>query len=81
MFFAPNTPSFPDRAETVTTSDSTTFNASAIVALVGGDIKVQPAGGGSPVVFSGWPAFVPLPVMCTKVWAAGTTATGIIRTY
>ena len=48
MFFAPNTPSFPDRAETVTTSDSTTFNASAIVALVGGDIKVQPAGGGSP---------------------------------
>jgi len=75
------TPIFPTHAETVTKSDSTTFNPSAIVVLVSGDIKVQPAGGGSPIVFSGWPAFVALPVMCTMVYSTGTTATGIIRSY
>jgi len=81
MFLAPNTPMLPDRAETVTPNDSTIFNASAVIACGAGDIKVQPAGGGAPLVFPSWPACVPVPCMCTMVYNTGTTATNIRRVY
>ena len=75
------TPIFPTQAATVTASDSTTFEPSVVLCQVSGDIKVQPAGGGTAVTYASWPANTPIPLMVVMVYTTGTTATTIIRHY
>jgi lysophospholipase L1-like esterase len=63
----------------VTTSDTVDlpFVTAAISVTASGTVKVQLAGATSPVVLSAAPGEL-LPVRATRVYATGTTATGIV---
>jgi hypothetical protein len=53
--------------------------AAVIVALGDGPIKVTASGGGSVTLYAN--AGIPLPVVVDRVWATGTSATGIVALY
>lgn len=78
--WSPTFPMFPGDAETVTKSDSTTFNPSVIYIGGTGDIKVTTTQG-TDVTFPSVPAGFVLPVQVIKVWSTGTTATSMVRIY
>ncbi|MEM8759145.1 MAG: hypothetical protein AAGE83_02330 [Pseudomonadota bacterium] len=58
----------------------TDFNASFLFVGSDGDIAVTTVGGEN-VTFTGVPAGATLPVFCTRVASAGTTAAGLIRCW
>ena len=68
-------------AADVSPNDSTDLPklAAVIFCLVAGNIKVSASGGGT-VTLAGVPGLA-LPVLVDRVWATGTTATGIVAVY
>ena len=75
--------SFPEEIAkgcfSITPNDSTTFTDNAFGIYVGGDgdVKVDTLDG-DEVTFSGAKAGTTLPVIATKVYATGTTATNLL---
>jgi hypothetical protein len=67
----------PSDAAAVTPSDAGNAKFCGFCCSVSGDIKVTTSKG-STVTFVGWPAGAIVPLAITRVWSAGTTATGII---
>lgn len=67
----------PSGAAAVTPSDTTFVNFVGISCAVAGDIKVT-TGKGNDVTFTSWPAGAIIPLVITKVYSTGTTATGIV---
>jgi hypothetical protein len=69
---------FPLNAFNITPDDDKQY-AGGVAVFVngGGDVTVEPLGGGAPVTYSldsgAW-----VGVMCRKVLASGTTATGLV---
>lgn len=65
----------------VTPSDSTDLSKlmAFIVAKVGGDIKVKTSGGSIVTLYAN--PGIPLPFFVDRVYATGTTATGIVAGY
>lgn len=82
---------FPFYAFSITTSDANIFVDAGATSVavpvsvyvgVSGNVKVTPFSSSSPdvstVTFTNVPAGTMLPVQVQKVWATGTTATGLI---
>ncbi|RID91557.1 hypothetical protein D2N39_12715 [Gemmobacter lutimaris] len=69
-------------AAAITPSDSVDLAnvPRALYALTDGTVRVTMRGGGSPVTVQ-MIAGVPLPFRVTRVWATGTTATGIVGVW
>lgn len=72
----------PRNAAAITPNDSNDLSpAPQQVRITGtGDVKVTTAGG-QTLTFTGWPANTFLPVLVSRVWSTGTTATGLIGFY
>lgn len=72
----------PDRAVGITPSDSSDLAQPVSVYVGGGGaVKVTPAGAATPVTFVGLTAGQLVPVQVIRVWATGTTATGLVGVY
>lgn len=70
----------PRNAVAVTPNDSTTFSQESTLWIdVAGDITVDLAGVGSNITYT--VPIGPFPYAVTRVYATGTTATGIKRHY
>lgn len=71
-----------DNAATVTPNDSADLSttARALYIKTGGDIKVTTAGGNT-VTFESYPSGTWLPVRAARVFASGTTASGIVAVW
>lgn len=80
--FSPTFPMFPAGAVSATLSDTTNLQAPSVVYVGGtaGNVKVTTANG-DEIVFGSVQAGSILPVQVARVWATGTTATGIIVIY
>lgn len=72
----------PTRAVAIAPSDVVDLAQPVSVYVGGGGaVKVTPAGSAAPVTFSGLGAGQIVPVQAVRVWATGTTATGLIGVY
>ena len=71
------------RASAVTASDATVYAQPTRGLYVGtaGNITVDMADGGSPILFVGVQGGTLLPLQVTRVYATGTTATNIVALY
>jgi len=70
---------FPNRAQNLTLSSDESFGTSSLIIGVAGVVVVDTAGGDIEV-----PLLVsagPLPLLVTKVYTSGTTATNITRLF
>jgi len=76
----PTIPRFPEKAEAVTPSDTTVFEASSIYVGGAGNVAVEPLDGGNTVTFVMLAGSV-VPVRVRRVLATGTTATSLVRVY
>lgn len=77
-----STPAFPSNAFAITPNDADTF-ASPVSVFVGGAgaVRVIPAGGSTPVTFSGLGAGAMLPCRVKAVYSTSTTATSLVAVY
>lgn len=76
-----NITSFPTRAEDITPSDTTVYNDGRQVFVGGaGDVAVEPFYGQNTVTFT-LEAGQLVPVVCRRVLATDTTATGLVGVY
>jgi len=79
--FSPSLDSPASHALEVTPSDSADLAFASRALNVAGDgvVRVTTVGGetASLAIVAG----VPFPIRCTRVWATGTTATGIVALY
>jgi len=76
--------SIPSNAQAVTLSDTVDIpagQATTIFVGVGGDVKVDTAGGQSAVVFKNVGDGQILPVLVTRVYDTDTDATDIVAIY
>ena len=72
----------PNTAINVTPNDSTDLSQPSILYVGGaGNVKVNPAVGGSAVTFLNVPAGTELKLKVTRVYSTGTTSSGIIAMY
>jgi hypothetical protein len=71
-----------DNAAAVTPNDSTDLSTTARALYIGtgGSVKLDTAGGNT-VTFSSYPSGTWLPVRTQRVYASGTTATGIVAVW
>jgi hypothetical protein len=71
-----------DQAEIVTPNDGVVFDEpSAIYIGLGGDVTVDMAKTGTNITFVGVFGGTSLPVLVTKVYATGTSATAMVRLF
>jgi hypothetical protein len=79
--YSPTFPMYPGGATTVTASDTTNLPTPSIIFVGGaGTVKVTTAQG-DDITFSGLQAGQVIPVQVIRVWAAGLTATNLVRIY
>lgn len=70
-----------DEAEVVVTNDVTTFRPSALYVGGGGDVTVDLAKGGTNITFQAVFAGTWMPILVTRVYATGTSASLIVRMF
>jgi hypothetical protein len=70
-------------ASAITTSDTTIYNEPTRGLYIGGagNVTVDMADGGSPVLYFGVQGGTVLPIQVTRIYASGTTATYIVALY
>ncbi len=79
--YSPTFPMFPGGAATFTNSDTVNLPTPSVVYVGGaGSVKVTTAQG-DEVTFAGMLPGTVIPVQVIRVWAAGTTATSLLRIY
>ncbi len=70
---------FPYYAEALTPSDVDDWSQPVMIYVGGaGDVRVLPWGAANPVTFAAMSSGSMLPVCARRVYATGTTATGIV---
>lgn len=73
-----NRPDFAVQGRTLALVGDETLNSEVLYVGVTGNVEVVPVGQATSVVFVGVPAGTFLPVVCSEVKTAGTTATDLI---